>query len=418
MKIFYGWRIVAAGAVVLAFGLGMFTSTNSVFVIPVSEALNATRGQFTFYRTIITLVSACVMPLYGKAVQRFGVRRVLLVGAVMLGAVTIGYSFTTSLWHFYVLAAVNGLFLTAVSFMVIGVLVNSWFNDKKGLALGFAFSGSGVGGAVMIPVVSGVIELTDWRFAYRFMGVLGFVILIPAVIFFIKDNPEKVGLAPYTVSVPEGEKDKKALTRAMDFTFYGAVRSGRFWLLMVAFLLISAFASATNTHSAPFLTDLGYPTAYVSAVISLFMVFLTVGKIILGVVYDRYGTMYGNIVLVICILVFPIAALLSHLPAFPWIYAVAVGMSSCGVSVSLTLLLTKHFGQRDFPVIFSAFTLVSTLGPAVSIPAMGAAYDYTGSYQPAWITLLVFSVIITICLLASEFALKARQAAPNTVKGL
>ena len=193
-KIFYGWIIVAAGVVILAVGLGMFTSTNSLFVVPVCDSLGVTRAQFTFHRTIMTLASAAAMPLYGKAIRHFGVKKALVCGSFVLGVTIFGYSFASSLWHFYLLAFINGIFATAVNFMALGVLVNDWFDDKKGLALGIAYSGSGLGAALMIPIVSHVIEQTDWQFAYRFMGILGLVVLIPVILLLVKDSRKKLAL--------------------------------------------------------------------------------------------------------------------------------------------------------------------------------------------------------------------------------
>ncbi|NLJ86145.1 MAG: MFS transporter [Firmicutes bacterium] len=401
-KVFYGWKIVIASTIILAVGLGMFNSTNSVFVKPVCDSLGFGRSQFTLHRTIMTLTSACIMPVYGKVIQQLGVKTVLLVGASMLSLVTIGYSFASTLWHFYLLAFINGIFFNAVSFMVIGILVSYWFEDKRGFAIGLAYSGSGLGGAIMVPVVSRVIELVNWRFAYMFMGILGLATLIPVILFFIKEKPEKAGLKPY--DSPKGYKggERQIEGPTFNLSLSESLKTNRFWLLLVAFFLISAFAGATNTHSAPYLSDIGYSTAMVSAVISLFMVFLTVGKIILGVIYDRFGTMAGNVLVAVCGLIFPVAALFSHFPAFPWIYAVSVGMASCGLSVPVSILITKHFGVKDYPMIFSIFTMVTALGPSVSVPLMGAVYDYSGSYRPAWIALLALSVIISVCLAASE----------------
>jgi len=402
---FYGWRIVIAGIIILAVGLGMFMSTNSLFVIPVSDSLGVTRGQFTFHRTIITLVSACLLPLYGKVIQRFGVRKVLLVGALMLGLVTIGYSFAQNIWHFYVIAFVNGVFVTSVSFMVIGILVSAWFTDKKGLATGLAFAGSGLGGAVMIPIVSRVMETYGWRVAYMFMGLLGLLILLPVIFFLVKEKPEKVGLKPY---VSNGDAEKDSDTAVFNISMSEALKTSRFWLLAVTFALISTFAAATNTHTAPFMTDLGYSVGMVSAIVSVFMLTLTFGKIVLGIVYDRFGVMTGNMVIVVCCLVFPIAALLSHLPPFPWVYAVAMGMASCGLSVPVAILIIRYFGQKGFPLIFSVFTMIMTIGPAISVPAMGAVHDITGSYRPAWIVFMAFSLVISLCLVTVEAVHKRR----------
>jgi MFS family permease len=408
-RFFYGWKIVGASIIILAVGLGMFTSTNSVFVKPVCDTLGFTRSQFTLHRTIITLASLCVMPFYSKIIQRIGTKKTLVIGATALSGVTIAYSFANSLWHFYAMAFVNGIFFNTLSFMVIGILVSYWFEDKRGLATGLAYAGSGLGGAVMIPIVSRVIELTDWRFAYLCMSVFGLVILIPVILIFIKETPEKSGLKPYTSQKANQAEQQKNEQPALSLSLRESLLTSRFWLLAVAFLLISVFAGATNTHSAPYMSDIGYSTAMVSAVISLFMLFMTVGKILLGMIYDRFGSMAGNILIAVCSLIFPIAALLSHISAFTWVYAVTLGMASCGVSVPVPILITKYFGMKDYPAIFGIFVMIATLGPSLSVPVMGAVYDYLGSYRPAWIALLAFSMIIAVCLTAAEITYRKKS---------
>jgi MFS family permease len=403
-QIFYGWKIVIAGVIVLAVGLGMFTSTNSLFVIPVCESLGFSRSQFTLYRTIITMASICFMPFYSKVIQRIGTKKTLLIGAAALSVITFCYSFSNKLWHFYSLAFINGIFFNTLSFMVIGILVNHWFEDKRGLATGIAYSGSGLGGAIMIPIVSHVMELTGWRFAFQFMGIVGLVLLFPVIMLVIKDTPDKAGLKPYTASKANNGRINEKENPAFNLSLKESLHTSRFWLLAAGFFLISIFAGATNTHSAPYLNDIGYSIAIVSAIVSLFMLFMTIGKIFLGIMYDRLGSLTGNILLAACSIIFPIAALFSHITAFPWIYAITLGIASCGISVPVPILIGKYFGMKDTPMIFSIFVMIITFGTSISVPLMGAVYDYSGNYQPAWITLLVFSLIIAVCLIAAEFS--------------
>lgn len=400
-KPFYGWIIVCASAIQLAIGLGMFVSTNSVFVKPVCDSLGFLRGEFTLHRTVITLVGAALMPLYGKLIRRFGVRITLLVCGAMLGLVTFGYSFSTRLWHFYFLAAVNGVFLNGVGFMSIGILINDWFEGKKGLALGLSYAGSGLGGAIMVPVVSSIIERVGWQWAYRFMGVFGVTILLPVAFFLIKNRPADLGLSPLPLDRAARERREG---ESAGLVLREALRTGRFWMLLAAFVLINAFAAAANTHSAPYLSDLGYAPAVVSAVISLFMLCLTLGKIGLGLIYDHVGTLVGNIVISVLCLGFPVFALLAKISWMPWVYAVFVGLASCGVSVPVAVLLNRHFGSKDFPAIFSLCSMAGALASSASVPAMGMVYDATGSYRPAWYALILFSVCISVCLIGAESA--------------
>lgn len=410
-KPFYGWVIVFCSIVLTALGIGMFTSTNSVFVIPVCESLGVARAEFTFYRTIVTMIGALSTPFYGKLIRRIGVQKVLLAGAIMLSTVAAGYSFATELWQFYLIAVVNGVFLNGINFMSVGVLVNNWFHGKRGFAVGLAYAGSGFGGAVMIPIVSAIIEMADWRWAYRAMAALGIVILVPMILALVRSKPEEKGLAPLA---PDEKEKKKMPPAAKSLSLREAMHTAKFWMLIMAFFLINFFGGATNTHSTPYLNDLGYPTAFVSAVISLFMIFLTVGKVILGSVYDRMGALAGNIVVCVFALLFPVFALLSYLPVMPWAYAVSVGMASCGVSVPISLLLLRYFGEEHFPELFSCSMMVSSLAPAFAVPAMGAVYDTLGSYRAGFIGLLVLSVIITVFLIGVECIHRCEQKQART----
>ena len=407
---FYGWKVVAASAATLAVVMGMYFSTNSLFVIPVCAELGLSRSAFTLHRTILTLTSACTLPFYGKAIARVGTKKTMLIGAVALSLAMASYSSATAVWHFYALAFINGVFLNTIGFMVIGILISHWFDDKRGLATGLAYAGSGLGGTAMVPLFGYIIELAGWRFAYTFMGLAGLAILLPVIWLFIKETPEMVGQKPLAPAKADKDTKTDSAPPAVNLSASESRKTSRFWFLAIALFLVSVFAGASGTHSAPFLSDIGYPIATISTVISLMMVFLTVGKITLGIIYDRLGTMAGNLLVGICSLIFPVAALLSHISVFPWIYAIAVGTASCGLSVPVSILIPKYFGMKDYAAMFGIFTMITTLGPSISVPVMGAVYDCTGSYQPAWLALLAFSVVVAICLVAAEKSYRKMSA--------
>jgi MFS family permease len=398
-RIFYGWIVVLCSVILLALGVGMYISTNSLFIKPVCESLGFSRGIFSLYRTIVALTGAAVMPLYGKLIQRIGVKKVLVMGALMLGLVAIGYSFSNKLWHFFLLAFVNGLFFNGISFMTVGVLISAWFDGKKGLATGLAYSGSGLGGAIMIPVVGHMIDFAGWQWAYRFMGIIGIAVLMPVIIFFVKNTPTDMSLIPLPAD-KHGQKD--SMSGDFNCSFQEARRTHKFWLLFIAFFFANFFAAAANAHSAPYLSDLGYTTAFITSVLSLYMILLTAGKIVLGTAYDRFGVKTGNLIVLVFCLSFPIFAYLAHMPVIPWIFAVFLGMASCSVTVPAPILVARYFGYKDFPKIFSFIMMAITFAPSVSVPAMGAVYDFTGSYVPAWIAFFFCSIIIAACLICAE----------------
>ena len=398
-KIFYGWIVVICSVILLAFGIGMFNSSSSMFVKPVCEALGFTRAQFTFYRSIVFLTGALIMPLCGRIIRKVGVKKVLASGAIMLSVVALGYSISVNLWQFYIFAFVNGIFFNCINFLSIGVLISAWFRGKKGLATGLAYSGSGLGGAVLIPVIGYVIELAGWRWTYRFMGISVIVVLLPIIILFIKDTPEDMGLKPLA---PDKSEQRYSPAITVSCSFRDALRGLKLWLLAIAFFFLNFFATAVNSHTGPYLSDLGYMTTFIASVLSLYMVFLTIGKIILGSFYDRFGAMAGNLFISVCCLAFPIFAYFSYIPAMSWIFAAFLGISSAGVSVPVSILAIRYFGEKDFPAIFSFLIMATNISPFFSIPAMGMVYDFSGSYTAAWIAFFFFSLIITGCLVAAE----------------
>jgi len=405
-KIFYGWFIVAACMLVAAAGIG-FHNTASIFIRPVTEDLGLSRGEFTFFRTIITAVSAGLLPMYGKLAKRFKIKNIMLVGTVCSALSLISYSFASQLWHFYSLAIINGLFVNAAHFMLIGILINRWFEDKRGLALGIAFAGSGLGAAVMVPMVSQVIELAGWRWGFGFSAGARWMVIIPRVLFLIKEHPEDKNLTPYkTGNNNQTPADPNRIPTGLMLS--QARKTPTFWILAVAFLCIAVGAGASNAHTAPHLGDLGYSSVFYSAVVSFSLLTLTTGKIFIGHVFDRFGLYVGGAVLGISLTLSPIFALLSANPVAPWFHAFFLGLGSTGFSIPINIYTMKFFGEKDFTAILSIMSMITAFSAAFAAPVMGLAYDFLGSYTSAWVVLVVLGIVVFICLAAANFISKGK----------
>jgi len=399
-KIFYGWFVVVAGFIIAFAGLGVVNSMSGVLLVPITEDLNFTRGEFTLHRTVMVLAGALFTPFYGKLYQRFGVKVLLLISSVSVGAITFAYSFSTNIWHFYLLALLNGVFISGPGFMTIGYLINNWFEDKRGIAMGVAYAGAGFGSASLIPVSNWIMEQFDWRVAYRFSGIVVMVLLIPTILFLVKDKPEDKGLKPYTSKVKEAAK-KKTEPAKMEIQFSKAIKSPMFWMLFLAFFLLSIMAGGPNFNLVPYLTDIGYTAAFAAIVMSVVMLAHTLGNISLGGFFDRFGMLIGSVFLGICCIVFPLLALNAEIPIFIWLFALFYGPASAGFAVPVAIFVTTYFGRKDFAIIFSVLNMAGMLGTALSGPSMAIIFDITGYYFWGWIMLLGFGIIITACLLGA-----------------
>jgi MFS family permease len=401
-RLHYAWVVSFAGLLIAGAGVGIFNSTLGVFVKPVCEALGFSRGRFTLYGSISMLVCVALMPFYGALFKKYGFKRIALIGSSLCGLVLIGYSLSSELWHFYVLAFVGGLFVNGMGIMAIGILVNKWFIDRKGLATGIALSGSGLLAAVLIPIANRFIELNGWRWTYRFLAFVSLVILIPIILFIVKDKPEDAGLEPYRITKHKEKDAQSGNNQDSGLTRNEAFRTLSFWLLAIAVMGITLCQAGPHIHTISFLSDIGYSAAFASTVASAYMVFLTGFKVVMGIAFDRLGSLKGSMLIGGCCVLFPVFALTAGFPVSPWMYALVLGLASSGATILGPVLTADYFGRKDFSRIFSIVSMFSYIGVAVSSPFFGAIYDVTGSYNLAWILVIGMGIIVCACLFGAN----------------
>jgi len=402
-------------------GVGILNTTIGAFIIPVCEDLGFTRGQFTLYASLSLITCAVLMPFYGTVINRFGFKRTALVCSVACSLVFVGFSFSSQLWHFYALAIFSGLFTNGIGVMAVGILISNWFADKKGLAIGIAYSGSGLLSAFFIPVTNAFIELYDWRLTYRYLAVVSLFIFIPVILVIIKDKPEEMGLGRYRRSAQkDNSTDKEKLNEpATGLARNEAIRTISFWLLVLTVLGIALSQAGPHVHTLSFLSDIGYSVAYASVLSSTYMILLTVGKIAIGWALDRIGSLKGCLLVGGSCVLFPIFALLSGYPGMTWLYVLLLSIASSGVTVLGPIITASLFGRKDFSRIFSLVSMFSFLGIAVSAPGLGFIYDMTDSYNMAWIIIIGIGIIVCGCSIGA-FLLKKNRVedanAPQRVK--
>lgn len=408
-KVHYGWVIVVAGLLITGAGIGIFNSCTGVFIKPVCEALGFARGQFTLYSSISTLVCVVLMPFFGSLFRKFGFRKVAIFGAVVCGMTLIGYSFSSQLWHFYVLAFISGIFVNGVGVMSVGILVNRWFIDKRGLATGIAYSGSGLLAAVLIPITSSFIESNGWQWSYRFLGIVSLVILISIILFVVRDKPEDMGLEPYREKSKTEVETSAQEVESTGLTRQEALKTGAYWLLIIAVFGIALCQAGPHVHTVSFLSDIGYSDTYASSISSVYMLLLTASKIIMGFVFDKLGSLKGSLLIGGCCILFPVFALLAAFPAFPWVYALVLSVASSGSTILGTILTTNYFGRKDFARVYSVISMASYLGVAISSPLLGSIYDLTGGYNIAWIMIIILGLGVCACLTGTYLKSKKLQ---------
>ena len=392
-KIYYGWWIVAACCVVMGTAMGIVANCASLFIKPISEDLNYSRSAVSFILSVFSVGNMVASLLAGKIFTEENIVKVMRVAIVVLVVAYFGYSLATSLIVFYLLAAITSVCETIVTILPITFILNNWFYEKGGVALGLASMGSGIGAAIFNALTGRWITAFGWRHTYMILALFVAVLAIPCIFFVIKLRPADMGLAPYG-----NPPQKQQATQEEGHTFASARKTPAFWALAISAVLIGVCMNVMYNSISPHLTDIGYSLTFSANLLSVGMVALAGGKLLLGRLFDRIGV--RNTFFVACFSLFAslVGLLLSrHLVALPLII-LGIGLGSSFSAVCFPLTVPAVFGRRDYRAILGIISAVQALGGAMAPTVAGWVFDTFGSYNPAFVACAAIMVVITAVL--------------------
>ena len=408
-KFFYGWIIVLCCTLLMAVGTGIFVNCVGIFVKPVCEDLGFERGTFTLYTTITSVLSMLAMLVFGELYRKKPrrIRLYIAIGGLTGCLVFFGYSLSSKLWHFYTLSAIYGCVATTLAGISVTTLVNNWFVDKRGLATGLAFAGSGVSAAVMTPVLTTVVTDFGWRMGYRTMSLVSFIILIPAMLL-IRLEPSDKGLLPYGVTPHPSEEDKRSIPviEQTGLTRAQAVKTSSFYFQSIGIFCLSLAGMGISNHAISYFTDIGYSPLTASTAMSLVMTIMIGAKILLGAVFDKIGSVRSAILTGLCMIASTLSIRFAGAGAFmPYVFSVCFGFGYSTLTVPYSYLIGQNFGTREFSSIYSLICTLGSLGGGIAATLTGMLYDRLGSYYPVWTIYFVLACLaLTFLFLASKTA--------------
>ena len=168
----YRYAVLAGSFFLMAVPFSIVNTIHSLFIVPVTEAMGISTGTFSLLFTIGSLTVAATSPFIGKLLDRVNVKLIMGAGALFTGLGFLGYGYAVALWQIYLLSAVIALGLTALTTIPISTLLTDWFPEKRGTAMGFAFSGAGTGTFLWMQVVSRMLSGRGYRYSYITLGII------------------------------------------------------------------------------------------------------------------------------------------------------------------------------------------------------------------------------------------------------
>ncbi len=416
-RIYYGWVVVAVTFVTIGIGVNARTAFSLLFPPILTEfgwGRGVTAGAFSFG----FVVSAILSPLMGRLMDKAGPRVVMELGTVLMGAGLLLAPLTSQPWHLYLsIGVLVGGGSVCLGYSGQSLFLPNWFVRRRGMALGIAFAGVGVGSVTLLPWMQSMIAQVGWRTACWTLGLVVLVVLAP-INLLLRKRPEDMGLlpdgdaAPHASAAPPPSNIVDPAWASVDWTLARALRTGRFWWLALGYGAGLYVWYAVQVHQTKYLTEIGVsPTAAAWALGFVSLAGIP-GGIVLGHLSDRIGREW--VWAISCLgFAFCFLALLAlgFYPSMTLVYLMVIvqGVLGYGLTSVMGAIVAEIFQGRNFGAIFGTVMVAALAGGAAGPWLTGTLHDVLGDY------VLAFWLGVAISLIS---ALAVWRAAPRTVRAV
>jgi MFS family permease len=370
-----GWWVVAASALGLALSPGTIVFyTLGTLMDPISASTGWTRSDIALAASVFTFALIFAIPAVGALTDRYGVRRVLIPSKILFGIGLVAIGLTSSVTQFHVAFAAIAALAAGANSLTYMRAVCSWFDERRGIAIGLAQSGMGVGLVAMPFLTNGLVERGGWKLAYFGLGALVLLVALPIVVLFVRENPSTASTA--------SRNELNSAPVSAGSSVADALRSRQFWSLCAAFFLLAGAINSVSLHLVPMVESSGLSRKIALLAASVLGGAMMCGRLVTGALVDRYSATYvaAGIFTASSAAIVLLAAGLG-VPA-TMVAATVVGFSAGSDGDLLSYLVSRYFGLRSFATlvgyIFSAYLLGTSLFPWLVGVYVDATQRYSG----------------------------------------
>jgi len=371
--------------------IGVSTGPGAFLLGSLGLVLGDLETEFGWTRTGVSaavsammIATAATTPFIGALIDRWGVRAVLIPSVLSFGLLMISVTQVTALWQFTVIYTAMGVLGAGAGSVGFLRLLAGWFDRSRGLAIGIAGSGTGLGFAYVPLLAERAVSEWGWRGTYFALAAIVLFVTLPMIVFALKPDP----------ALAEPSENISTDSKETGITLSQAARSGDFWAMMTTFVVVACVLYGVIPHLVPMLEGRGFTTAAAAGVASIFGLATFAGRVLIGWLLDRFearrvaAVFFGLSAIGMALLAVP-------LPLWAVLLSALLLGGSLGAEVDmLALLVSRYFGLRCFArifgTVFSAVMIAMSIGPVL----FGLVFDRTGSYA------LVMAAGIPACLIA------------------
>jgi MFS family permease len=395
-KLFYGWWIVGAGSLISLYTGGVIFFGFTALFEPIASEFEWSYVQVSLAASLRGMEMGLLAPLVGMIVDRWGPRRLILVGAVFMGSGLIFLGRVNSLAMYYLAFIIIAIGISAMSGTVMLTALVNWFRRKVALATSIMVSGMAMGG-LLVPVVTVLIDKYEWRTAVVVLGLCTWLVVIPLALL-VRHKPEQYG------HLPDGEAGSEVVVEENPVPVpsapavvpvAGASTRRAFWHIALATMLQMLILSSVSTHIMPYLTSINVARSVAGLAAGVVPLASIGGRLGFGWLISRLekraAAALGCALIALGMLCFG-----GLITGWVWLLLPFIVFYSTGWGggvVVRVVLLREYYSRGQFGRTYGFIVGISTLGHVAGAPLAGWVFDQWGAYFGAWFALAALAVV-------------------------
>ena len=389
------WKVLTASMVGVACGASPLPFiTFGFFIDPLQQEFGWSRTEISIGVTIYGILAALLAPVFGGMADRYGVRPVALGSLAIFGLTFASFAIVPGeLWAFYLVWLMIGLFGIGSTPVTWSRAVNLWFFKQRGLALGLMLVGTSISAIVLPFLTTYFITQFGWRMAYALLALLPLAVALPLGIFWFREpRPEERPPGVGTASDPSALPGR---------TLKEAMSEGRFWILWISVALITLAYAGALVFLPSMLKQRDFDPTSVATVLSVFGLSIFAGRIITGLLLDRFWAPLVTLP-ILCLPAVSCWMLMGDAPlgfTMAVLAAFFMGFASGAETDLIAYLAGRYFGMKSYGQIYGVQYMAFGLMAALSPTLYGWVRDTTGSFDPMLIAAAIMFLAGALLLL-------------------
>jgi len=389
--IHYAWIILAVTFACL-FVASALRSVPGIIMLSLEHEFNWSRETISGAVSINLLLFGLAGPFLGRLMDLYGTKAISLIMILLVTVGAIGSIFMRAPWQLYLFwGVIIGAGSGGTSIVMGSAVVNRWFQQRRGLALGILGAAFSSGQLIFTPVIMNLNMHLGWRTATLFIALLLGLIVLPLVAKFMADAPVLKGLQPY------GATDDAELVIPPDSNpMRLAMASSQFWLLAFSFGFCGFTTSGLlQTHLIPHGIEHGFTEMTMAVSLGLMGATDIIGTILSGWLCDRFGKRWPLAVYYtlrgVTLMLLPYVESTEQLMAF----SVVFGLNWLSTVPATSALTADLFGKQNIGVVFGWICFAHQVGAALACYGASYLHDLAGNYTIAFVTSGLFALVAT-----------------------